>query len=164
MSQIYLITDKNKWNNDTSNTQSYKQIPSTKDLQVKQLRSYERVASDWKDKVPNVDTEDQLMQENMEESEIHQDPHLYVSHSIRSGWETSTALNKEPYLISSSLYHSSSNSNLKYKKTNTNVMNYSKDKTSSSTSYINATRHLDRAKPTPSIALDLNSEIEEGGK
>jgi hypothetical protein len=55
------------------------------------------------------------MQANIEDLENHQDPHLYVSHSFGSGVDASPNLNKGPYHINPTLYHSSSNSYLRYK-------------------------------------------------
>lgn len=170
--EVYQSTDvsnlsyycKNKWYNDTSKTQSYNQIPTTKDIQVKEPRRYERFVSDWKEKVTGIELEDQFMHENMDDNEERQDPHLYISHSMRSGWETTTNVNKDSYSINPALFHSSSSSNLKCKRTSVKVPNFSKDKTSSSTSYINATRRLDRTKPTPSIELDLGSDKDESSK
>ena len=149
---------KNRLYTDTCNTQSYTHIPTTNDISANNLKSYDKIVKDRNEPETN---NDQIMLESNEDWEVHQDPHLYVSHSLGSGNEVHSNSNKEKYQINSTLYHSSSNSYLKYNKPIRNVMNCSKDKTSSSTSYIGGTKILDRKKPTPSIELDLESEKNE---
>jgi len=157
----YVIMPKSLYSN--SRTSSYKNLHSDYDNQSKYKRSYEREYQSQTKAHPanGNEYEDDLMEVESDKSDEHNSPQMYISKNHQTSFSKNLKLRENAQSAKIELQHSSSNNKLRFRKEIKPArMDYSKDKTRSSTSNIGAS-YLQRTGPPPCVELELNSEDNE---
>jgi hypothetical protein len=122
---------------------------------AKHISSYRKIYTGQESEIEN---EDEIMEADSDDSDVHYSPQHYISTRKESSFALQMKLRDNAQSAKLDLMHSSSNSRLcSYKATEPRRMNYSKDKTRSSTSNITSS-YLLRTKQTPKTELHVEEE------
>lgn len=142
--------------------ESYVNLPNanTYETHNRYVRTHEKETSGYRKPYRELEeeNEDDIMQiESDDESDEHHSPHMYVSQKNVSNFSKQARLRDNAPSVQLDLRHSNSTHKLQYKKEmNPMRENHSRDKTTSSTSYIDRS-YLQRTKPAPRIQTNLES-------
>ena len=143
---------------------SHTNMQSNYDSNPKPQTGYGKSTSNYRKAYAGQDSEneDDLMDVESDNSDEHYSPQMYISKHRESSFaqKKQMKLRENTENAQLDLQHSSSSSRLRYiKAPEPRRMDYSKDKTRSSTSNI-ANSYLQRTKPTPKIELHMEERIE----
>lgn len=143
-----------------------KNVTSNYDSNPKYNIGYGKSSSSYRKIYTGQDSEneDDVMEVDSDNSDEHFSPQMYISKQRESSFAKQMRLRDNTENAQLDLQHSSSSGRLRYiKAPEPRRMDYSKDKTRSSTSNITST-YLQRTKPTPKIELHMEEQIEPMNK